>query len=738
MTSTVKTSIILTSCAVAALVSRPALAQSVANADVRQSSPAVAEEIVVTAQKRSENILNVPAGVSIVSTKLLDEVHATQLTDVSAYVPAFNVDSTGSAGQTTITIRGIAPVGRGSTVATYIDDTPVGSSSSYGGGNAFQLDLLPYDVQRFEILRGPQGTLYGASSMGGLLKYVLTTPSLTKFAIRAGGDLMGVQGGGSAGGGARINVSGPILADQLGFVASYALEHTPGFIDNAVTGQRGQNAVTQQSVRLGLYWKASNTLSIKLNGLYQRVKADGDANIALDDTTLQPIYGNRQNDNLTPEPFIKTIKLASATVDYKGDRVEVVSATSYADTHTSQTQDASYTYGVAFPFFGLPAGESSYSYLLHLKKFTQEVRAQSAGEAPLQWTIGGFYTSEISSNFQSPSALTLAGASIPGLDPLFIGNLPSTYREYAFFGDLNYRITRRLEVFGGVRYAKNHQMFSEIGSGPLVGTIDLENQRSSEGVTTYSAGTRYKPTERTTLYFRVASGYRPGGPNLAVQGVPPTFKSDTLTNYEVGVKAQSANSLIAIDAAAFRIDWNSIQLLTNNGGGFSYGVNGGAARSQGIEASLTIRPAAGVQFVGTFAYDHAVLTQDAPAVGGLAGDRLPYVPSLSGSFSGSYTHSLSADWTGTAGFGLRLVGNRLTDVTHATDSRYMAGYAALDLNASVTNGRYTFRLYAKNVSDKRAYSSITVLNNQATGAVTQDNATIIQPRTVGAAFDVSF
>lgn len=723
--------LLIASCAVSALVVAPVHAQTTSG----ENQPA---EIVVTAQKRTESILDVPAAVSVVSPELLSDLHATQLTDVAAYVPALQVNSAGSPGQTTISIRGIAPIGRASTVATYIDDAPIGSSTTYGGGNAFQLDLLPYDIERIEILRGPQGTLYGASSMGGLLKYVLSVPSLEEFSVRAGGNITGIEDGGRAGYGVRANVSGPIVPGKLGFVASYALEDTPGFIDNAVTGQRNQNAVEQESARLGLHWEPTYNLTFKVNGLYQRTSARGNASMPLDPVTLQPLFGDLEDNNLTDQPFKKTIKFVSGGIEYVGDEIEVISATSYSDTKTSQTADASYTYGVAFPFFGLPAGKSIYSYRLRLKKFSQELRVQSVGDDPLQWLVGGFYTYEDSSNFQSPSALTMAGEPIPGLDPLFTASLPSTYEEYAAFGNLTYSITDRFEIFGGLRYAENRQVFSEFGTGSILDPISLPNQKSQESVTTYSAGGSFKPTDATTIYVRVASGYRPGGPNLAIPGVDPTFESDSLTNYEIGVKAQLADNAIQVGAAAFRIDWSDIQLLTSAGAGFSYIVNGGAARSQGVEANLTVRPVNGLELNGAFAYVHSVLTEDVPLIGGLDGDRLPNVPRLSGSLRAAYTHDLFADWRGTVGFGLRLVGDRLSNVTHASDTRRLPGYGALDLNASISDGRYTFRLFAKNVTDKRAYSSLSPLYNQATGAITQFNATIIRPRTIGAAVDVRF
>lgn len=703
-----------------------------------QQSPGTSiEEVIVTAQKRGESIQDVPAAVSAVSGQTLEDMHSTQLTDIGSYVPALQINSGGTPGQTTISIRGIAPVGAGATVATYIDDSPIGSSSAHGGAIAFALDLLPYDVERMEVLRGPQGTLYGASSMGGLLKYVLTTPSLNEFEGRVGGDISSVSEGGKPGGGGRATLSGPIIPGTLALTASVGSENTPGFIDNSVTGQSGQNGVLQQSGRLGLYWKPSEDLSVKANVLYQRIDADGDANVALDPTTLQPLAGNHSDNNLTDQPFEKRIAYYSLAVEYNLPWAQFVSATSYSDSKTSQTQDASYTYGVAFPYFGLPVGASQYHYRLHLDKATEEARLQSLPDTSLEWTAGFFWTQENSSNFQSPSALTLGGVPIPGLDPLFAGNLPSTYTEYAGFGDLTYHLTDVFEIFGGVRYAENRQTFSEIGGGSIISPIALLDQRSQESVATYSTGLRYHVADGVMTYARVASGYQPGGPNIAAPGIPPTFGSDSLTNYEVGVKSELLDKRVLFDLDAFYIDWQKIQLITN-GAGFSYGVNGGSAKSQGIEMNTTIKPLNGLTIDGTFSYIDAALTQDAPPIGGLSGDLLPDIPRLSGSVRVSYSRDLADGWIGTIGTGLRAQGKRVSDVNHAFDSRPMPGYAALDLNADISNDAWTVRLFAKNVTDTRAYLTYQPLINQATGAISQIEAALLQPRTVGLSFDRRF
>jgi len=574
--------------------------------------------------------------------------------------------------------------------------------------------------------------------MGGLLKYVLSTPSLEKFEAQAGGNVFALaDAGGSPGGGVNVRVSGPVLDGKLGLTASYAREHTAGFIDNAATGQTDQNGVMQQSGRVGLYWQPVEVLSVKFNALFQQVNADGDATTALDPTTLQPLYGSRRDNNLTSQPFSKSIQYYSANIDYRLAWADLISATGYTNTHTSQSQDASYSYGVAFPAFGIPVGASQYAYRLHLEKYTQEIRLQSLEGAQVDWLGGFFATHESSANFQSPSALLLDGTPIEGLSPLFAGELPSTYKEYAGFADLTWHVTSQLDAFGGVRYSKNHQVFSEVGSGPLVGVISLLDQRSSESVTTYNAGARFRISDQAMAYARVASGYQPGGPNLAVAGIPPTFKSDKLTNYEVGVKAQFLHNRLLLDLDGFDIEWKDIQLLSN-GAGFNYALNGGSARSRGLELNAGLHPIPGLAFDTTFAYIRSILTEDVAAIGGLKGDRLPNVPEVSGSFRASYSHGLGAHWTGSMGAGLRFEGQRFSDVNHAYDSRPIAGYGALDMNASASNDHYTVRIYGRNVTDRHAYLTYNPLVNQASGDITQIEATTVQPRVIGLAVEARY
>src|SRR6186713_3296376 len=205
------------------------------------------EEITVTAQKRSENLQDVPATVSVIGGDAIDAFHATQLADIGAYVPGLQVDNSGAPGMTTLSIRGISPLSANATVGSYIDDTPLGATGFHNRGGNYALDLLPYDVRQIEVLSGPQGTLYGANALGGLIKYDLTIPSIDKTEFRVGGSFSDVASGTGTGSGYRGYINTPLITDKLGVIASVGQERTPGFINNSATSREGQNWSVQQS-----------------------------------------------------------------------------------------------------------------------------------------------------------------------------------------------------------------------------------------------------------------------------------------------------------------------------------------------------------------------------------------------------------------------------------------------------------------------------------------------------------
>jgi iron complex outermembrane receptor protein len=705
-------------------------------ADVKDGSQL--DEVVVTAQKRSENIEKVPMSLSALDDATLDNLHATQLADMAGYIPGLQLNSVGSPGQASIAIRGIAPLGfaGGSPVATYIDDAPIGGSNGYAGSNNFTLDLLPYDVERLEVLRGPQGTLYGANALGGLLKYVLKSPDLSSFSVRAGADLFGVDGAGKAGGGGRVLVNAPLIADRLGMSASYGYENSPGYINNTQIGREDVNGARQQSARLALLWQVSDKINVHANALYQGIRSDGNATEALSSATLQPLGGDLTDNEYTGQPFKRDFFFYSATLEADLDWASFTSASSYSRSKSQQTIDQSRTYGTLFPFYGAPAGITDYIWTLDTKKYTQEFRLTSPATRSLEWLVGSFITYEDTYNLQVNTATDFAGVPL-SFNPAGFQLLPTIYREYAVFGNATYHFGEWFDIAAGARFARNDQTFHNFSTGPLFGEADLPGQ-SAENVWTYSVSPQLHITPDSMAYARVATGYQPGGPNFASPAIAGPYKSDTLTNYELGIKSELLERRLTLNVDVFEVKWKDIQLLAFTNGGFAYYSNGGTARSRGIEGDVSAHPTTGLTLSANFAYTDAVLTEDVASVQGLSGDRLPNVARVSGAVQADYLQPLSGQWRMQVGGGLRYQGARYSAVTSSPQSFRLPPYAALDLYTALSNSNFTARIFAKNVANRRGYTVFQPVQDASTGDFPQVLGTILQPRTVGLAVDVTF
>jgi outer membrane receptor protein involved in Fe transport len=699
------------------------------------------EEITVTAQKRTENLQDVPATVSVIGADALSELHATQLTDIGAYIPGLQVDSNGTPGQTILSIRGISPISANATVGSYIDDTPIGSTGFHDRGGSYALDLLPYDVRQIEVLSGPQGTLYGANALGGLIKYDLTTPSLTSSEFRVGGTVFGIDHSSGVGSGFRGYANTPLIPGTLGLIASVGQERTPGYIDNSATGRKDQNTDLERSARLGLLWQITDAASLKVNGLYANTEADGVATVALDPVTMKPLTGDLTDNNLRPNIYNNTLWYFAATLNWKLPFADFVSATSWSKKSDQFTQDATITYQSLLPLLGGPAnGINDFPLYISAKRFSQELRLSSSTHEAVEWLAGLYYDYEKGTNTQFVRAFDADGQSLAnlGIDPLFAAALPTIYREYSAFANATWHATSRLDFGGGVRYARNVQGFSQIvePGSPLLPASDVPG-KSAEGVTTWLGRANFKFSDDVMGYGLVSTGYQAGGPNTSLPGVPPAVASSKLTNYEVGLKSTLLDGRAILNLSAFDLEWKKIQVPGSLPSGITYIANGGGARSRGVQLESTIKVAQGLELRANGSYTDAKLTADAPTAYGFKGDRLPLVPQVAGSLRLDYVHPAVADWNFHAGAGLRYSGRRYSVGLTALDGIPTAAYSALDANTDISNSHWTFRIFAKNLTDKRAYLtafSFPDLN----GTVVQNEGTVLQPRTIGLAVDYEF
>jgi iron complex outermembrane recepter protein len=700
------------------------------------------EEITVTAQKRTENLQAVPATVSVVGTDALNQLHVTQLTDIGGYVPGLQVDSFGAPGQTILSIRGISPLSANATVGTYIDDTPIGSTGFHDRGGSYALDLLPYDVRQIEVLSGPQGTLYGANALGGLIKYDLTTPNLNSSEFRVGGTLFGIDHSSGVGSGFRGYANTPLIPGTLGMIASVGQERTPGFIDNTATGRKDQNTDLQRSARLGLLWQISDDASVKVNGLYANTSSDGVATVALDPVTMKPLTGDLTDNNLRPNIYDNTLWYFAATVNWKLPFADFVSATSWSKKSDRFIQEATYTYQPLLPLLGGPAdGTLDFPLYISAKRFSQELRLSSNTQGPVDWLAGLYYDYEKGTNTQFLRTFDANGASLAslGIDPIFAAALPTIYREYSAFANLTWHATNRLDFGGGIRYARNVQGFSQIiePGSPILPASNVPG-KSAEGVTTWLGRANFKFTDNIMGYGLVSTGYQAGGPNTSLPDVPPGVSSSKLTNYELGLKSTLLDGRAILNLSAFDLEWKKIQVPGSLPSGITYIANGGGARSRGVQLESTIKLAQGLELRANGSYTDAKLTDDAPTAFGFKGDRLPLVPQVAGSLRLDYAHPAFADWNYHAGAGLRYSGRRYSVGLFALDGLPTAAYTALDANTDLSNSNWTFRLFAKNLTDKRAYLTSFSFGDLSGAAAVQNEGIVLQPRTLGLAVDYEF
>ena len=724
-------------CTAAMALCAPALALEDSAEEAVQPVSQVRDIITVTAQKREEAITDIPVSISVVSGERLTSLGVGSLVDFAAYVPGVNVGSGGSPGQTSITLRGIAPVGPGATVSTHVDDSPMGGSSNYSRASAFALDLFPNDIERVEILRGPQGTLYGASAMGGLLRYVTRTPDPSEFAAQASGEIFSVADAGSLGYGGNIRVNVP-LAENAAFSASLFTRETPGYVDNTFTGEDDQNELSQTGGRLAVFWQPSANFTVNLSAMFQDIDSANNGQVYLDPVTLQTFDGPRTTRNIIAEPFEKRERYYAARLNWDLGFADFTSITSVSNTQNYQFTDASRIFGSIFPLLtggAVPAGTSEFNIFLDLEKVTQEFRLTSSGDTRLQWLLGAFYTDEESVNQQFASAADFNGNLIAGLHPLAIVSLPSAYEEVAIFGNASFDLTDRLTIGGGVRLARNEQDFAQISEGVLVGGTTTLRGESSEDVFTYMLNATFDLTDQTMLYGRVATGYRPGGPNVALLGVPPQVDADRLINYEVGVKSDFWDGRALIEATAYWIDWEDIQ-LAQAVGGVSALVNGDTARSRGIELQAVVAPTDGLRLGFNAGLVDSVLTADAPALNGVDGDRLPGVPQYNYSVTADYSWGLQNGWDARVGGGVRWVGDRNVSYPASASFMVLDSYHSVDLNGEISNGAWALRGYVRNLTDEDVYVSGTRMTN-ALGVPVFVMGTLLQPRTVGLVLSVS-
>lgn len=763
-----------------------------APAPAPQDNPSTAEggdEIIITAQKRNEKILDIPQSVTVVGGETLERQHAVTFQDYVNQVPGLSLEQT-QPGVTRLVLRGVNTGGVSSTVAVYVDETPFGSSTGLVNGAILAGDFDTFDVARIEVLRGPQGTLYGASSLGGVLKFVTNEPELGKMSARGRAGLEFVDSGGTG-----YNFSGAVnvpMGDVAAFRGSGFYRKTAGWIDASglpatlttaallpppfaasvsVPGLTGKNINDSQvwGGRGSVLFKPTQELSVRLTAIAQHIESDAPSYSAVTEDDHIRFNGDDISSVYIPTPNKLKYRLYNGTVGYDFGFASLTSSTSFNTSDQTFTLDlvpqygtfVNLAYGPLHPGFslGLPGMQASpltnsvispyQNQQTDLNKFTQEVRLASPSDDKFEWMVGLYYTHEegkIDQLISSQDAITGQPFTNPTLATLGTARLDSKYKELAGFTNVTWHATDRFDITAGARLAKNDQSAHQVTSGPLAGVSD-DVTKSDESVFTYSVSPRFEINDTTAVYARIAKGYRPGGPNVlpptAPATVPRQFDSDTLTSYEMGLKADLGHRS-SLDIAVYHLNWKDIQLfsLVDN---YGVNVNGGKAVSNGIEGSLTLRPVTGLTVGLNGAWTDAHLTEDTPPVaGGLDGDKLPYIPNFSLSLNTDYDWHLSDTTSAFVGATFAYTGKQRDNFNFFGDppQAHVSDYAMIDFRGGIEFDRFTLEAYVKNVANTRGVTALNTVSDAVTGANMVPfggiYAALTRPRTFGLSLSAGF
>jgi outer membrane receptor protein involved in Fe transport len=675
------------------------------------------EEIVVTAQKRLERLQDVPVPVTAISGQTLVDTNQLRLQDYSTRIPGFSV-TPGVQSTTTLSVRGIT-TGSGTrpSVGIMVDDVPYGATTS----NVVP-DIDPGDLARIEVLRGPQGTLYGANSMGGLLKFVTLEPDTNGLTGRVQGGLSSVRNGDEEGYNARASINVP-LGDALAVRASGFTRRDPGYIDDPALGESGVNSLSVSGGRLAALWRPSDAWSFKLGALYQDSDADGSSEVH-----QQPGLGDLQHRALRGSGWNeRKLQAYHAMVSARLGNAELTSLSGYNINEARDSFDASFLLGpVAQTVFGVSGAATVVDY--EARRFTQELRLAMPLGSKLEWLFGLFYTDEDSRSLTDVPAINPATGAVAG--NLLSTALPVTYHESAAFTDLTFHVTDRFDIQVGGRGSQIRQTSSSTQSG-----VTSPVRRSDADVFTYLVTPRFKLATNMMLYARIASGYRPGGANGAGTGIPPEYASDDTQNYEIGLKGSFFDRALTLDVSAYYIDWKDIQLSLITPQRLAYNDNGSRARSEGLEVSMEARPLNGLSIAAWLSWNDAVLVEDLPlasTVRAFDGDRLPYSGRLSGNLAVDQQFPIRGAVTGFAGATLRYVDDRQGVFTATGARQTLPSYVQTDLQSGLRYDAWTATFFVSNLTDKRG-----VLVG-GVGALPPYGFTYIQPRTIGLSLALSF
>jgi iron complex outermembrane receptor protein len=678
-----------------------ALAADAGGQAAAQKEGTTVGEVLVTATKEAKgvNVSKVSLSVAAYSQKDLDQANVKTVQDLFVRTPGVNFTRQAAFGTgfTSIAIRGIQSRTSQPTTGVYIDDTPLysfGNNTNLGGSNAYP---IIFDLNRVEVLRGPQGTLFGSGSEGGTVRFITNDPSVTHASFYGRGELSGTEGGGvnyEAG----AATGGPIVQDKLGFRISADYRHDSGWVDHCVPAvamagcasiaEKGANTIDTSVFRGALLWKPTDWLSIEPSLHYQKYHQANPSEIELD--ISDPGNGVFRQAHSKDEPITDQLLIPSLKMEADLPGVQATSSTSYVwrknRFYTDYTvyQDF-FFFDNPFPLTGAPDDYGLGLYGITQNDFSEEVRLASADpNSRLTWVLGGFFdvSREVDyAHVLHPDLPQLIEniyhatiSQILGVDPYLgkwvaFNNVGTTDRQEAVFANVDYKLTDTLKVTAGGRYAHYSEHVNSFIAGPFNGT-NGETFIGDTGGNTFDpkVAVTWTPDDQHLFYVSGAKGYRPGGYNPQVNNaqphcqevlaaehltVPRTYAPDDIWSVEAGAKQRLFDNHLAIDFSVYHNNWDNIQLSEQIAGcGFGAILNLGSAETQGFDLNIQSRIGDHIKFDVAVGYTDGYFTKNV-GVGDLTnpnGTFVAQVVTKGDKISGLSAGPAIPPWTITATF----------------------------------------------------------------------------------------
>jgi outer membrane receptor protein involved in Fe transport len=668
----------------------------------RRAEPEAVEEVVVTANKRGEeSAQSLPISITALSGEHLAESGATVFSEWSHSVPGLVFQDQGP-GDKRYIIRGVQSIGA-ATVGVYLDNAVITGSNGEDDGGGKNIDIRLYDMQRIEVLRGPQGTLYGAGSLSGTIRLITNPPKLDGFEGDVGAELSNTSHGSE-----NYNFNGmvniPIVQDKIAMRAVGWYVNDSGFIDNVRLGNDEINTEETTGGRLTVALAATDRLKLTASVLYQDQEVGGKS-------FFFPSDGDLKNSEYTLGPRSDRATISQLDLNYRFDQGTFDISSAYFDRFVYFRFDST----PILIFFGVPDLPAVALQPEDSSIWASEARYSSNLPGPFNFVVGALHQRNTRSFVSSVVSVDAEGRATGSAPDIFGRTSAKQVEQDALFGEGTYNFNSQWSLTAGLRWFRSEEHANSQNVFPFFGgpPEDPRNSHTTEHKVTPKVSLSYKVRDDLLFYGLAAQGFRQGGTNDAGFGsliqVPEGFDSDSLWNYEVGMKSAWLERRLLLNLTAYAIRWSDIQTKNRTPDlGFVYIGNAGTASSDGVEAEITMIPVRGLELAASVAFQNARLTEDQPLAqtdndAGRDGDRIPNTPRFTANASAQYTWPVASNLDAVVRGQLAYVGSSQTYFSARSEFfEELAPYALVDFRAGLEGENWNATLFVKNAFDRRA------------------------------------